>query len=128
MAFQESIGLEAVEAESLAEAVMSEDAPAQQVNGECLATGCGKVRGLGPEPLLDVRGQVDVKTDVHGMFLSSRAGCLGFGHDPRWDEVGQPALVGIDPRLDQVVPPGEGFAPDASIEKPNRSPWSLRAD
>src|SRR5271157_6069376 len=70
---------------------MSEDAPAKQVNGECLATGRGKVRGLGPEPLLDVRGQVDVKTDVHDMFLSFRAGRLGFGHDPRWDEVGQPA-------------------------------------
>jgi len=70
---------------------MSEDAPAKQVNGECLATGRGKVWGLGPEPLLDARGQVDVKTDVHGMFLSSRAGRLGFGHDPRWDEVGQPA-------------------------------------
>jgi hypothetical protein len=69
MTLQQSIGLKAVETESLAETLMSEDASPKLVDGECLANRCGQIRVLGTEPLLDVRGQVDVNADIHGLFL-----------------------------------------------------------
>jgi hypothetical protein len=53
------------------------------------------------------------------MFLSSRAGCLGFGHDPTWDEVGQHEALGIElvfvyGEVEQVIAPVG-----------NHLPWTL---
>src|ERR1700738_4817380 len=63
--FQKGIGLETVEAEDMSELMMGEDAPAEQVDGERLADGRGKVSALSSESFLNFRGQVDGKADVH---------------------------------------------------------------
>jgi hypothetical protein len=69
MTFQESISLEAVEAETLAESVVSENTPPKQVDGKCFANGPGKVRDLGPEPLLDLGRQAEGEMDGHALSL-----------------------------------------------------------
>ena len=53
--FQKGINLETVEAEDLPELMMSQDSPAEQVDGERLADRRGKVTAFGAESLLDFR-------------------------------------------------------------------------